>query len=445
VGIGIAGLGSKIGSEENDLMNKKVMAVAVAGAFAAPMAFAQTSNVQIYGRANVGIDQYQAKGAQDSVQDRQSRLRVFDGSSRVGFRGTEDLGGGLKAIFQIETGVNMDTGNEVGQNSATNSSAGTWGSRETFAGLDSNFGRLIFGRMTVYRGSGTVVQTGANYVNTDLPWSDGLSTGRIQGAFQTNPTRLSNVVHYTTPTFAGINASLYYSPTPQEAVQLSSGTTTATDTDGRIWGGTLRATYGPFYGQFDYVDGTGNSPQGPPVAGAFTDKVKARANKISLGWQYMPGANLGVVVARLTNNNGNGGVGGQAAVAGTGITRQVVTIGDGVNQIAWMVNWEHTFGNIQVLAQYGQLDKLKGCDDVTSPGGCDNSKAQGWLVGARYLFSKRTWVYFTYNAIENESNQFVDYQGGNISSVALPPAQGNAGTPYGADPRIFALGILHNF
>jgi predicted porin len=47
-------------------------------------------------------------------------------ASRVGIRGTEDLGNGFRAIFQIETGVNVDSGNQLGQNGSTNPNTGFW-------------------------------------------------------------------------------------------------------------------------------------------------------------------------------------------------------------------------------------------------------------------------------------------------------------------------------
>src|SRR3954462_5450954 len=119
------------------LMQKKLMALAVAGALSAPVAaFAQASNVQIYGRANVGVDNYEAKGATAANADFKGRMRVFDQGSRLGVRGTEDLGGGLKALFQIESGVNIDSGSANGQNGALNSSTGRFASRDSFVGLE---------------------------------------------------------------------------------------------------------------------------------------------------------------------------------------------------------------------------------------------------------------------------------------------------------------------
>ena len=59
------------------------------------------------------------------------------------------------------------------------------------------------------------------------------------------------------------------------------------------------------------------------------------------------------------------------------------------------------------------------------------------MIGARYFMSKRTWTYLTYNATTNEAAQNRDYTGGGMTS-ANPAA-------LGSDPKIIALGILHNF
>src|SRR5205085_8512877 len=90
-------------------MNKKLVALAVAGAFALPLAAqAQTANVTLYGRLNLDLEfikGQQPDGSNPTVN------RVSSNSSRFGLRGTENIGGGLNAIFQIEQNVSGDTGN----------------------------------------------------------------------------------------------------------------------------------------------------------------------------------------------------------------------------------------------------------------------------------------------------------------------------------------------
>lgn len=87
-------------------MNKKLIALAVAAASVAPAAMAQTANpVTLYGRVYVMFESVEAKGGASPVV---RRNRVSDQSSLLGVRGTEDLGGGLKAFFQLETAFKPD-------------------------------------------------------------------------------------------------------------------------------------------------------------------------------------------------------------------------------------------------------------------------------------------------------------------------------------------------
>jgi predicted porin len=393
-----------------------ILAAAVCGLLAASGAAAQSSSVQLYGRANLGFDYYSATGARDqgatpgSQLNYEGRMRVFDNSSRVGLRGTEDLGNGLKAIFQIETGVNVDNGSNTGQGGQGNGSTGFWASRDSYVGLDSNFGRLTFGRQSIYYSNGVNAQFASNYINTEVPWTDGRAFGRVR----VPATRTSNVVLYTTPSFSGLNASLYYSPNAQEAVQNNA----TADTDGNIWGATVRGEWGPFYTQFDYVSNQGNSS----LTGGVRSDVSAY--KLGASWGYMPGARIGLIGSLAYDNQALG-----------------LTPGDKVDQVGWTVNWEHTFGNLQVMAQYGQLGDLKSCDSDAAPGNiaCGDSSARAYMVGLRYFLSKRTWVYASYNGVSNKSNQFADYTNSGYTSV------GGGTLPYGADPQVWAAGILHNF
>ena len=411
-------------------MNKKVMAVAVAGVLAAPTAFAQSSNVQLYGRAVLGVDYYSATGARDqgavagSTLNMEGRMRVFDNSSRVGLRGTEDLGNGLKAIFQIETGVNIDNGSNTGQAGTNNVSSGFWASRDSFAGIDSNFGRLTFGRQSIYWANGVNAQFAANYINTEIPWTNGTGFGRMG-----IPTaRTSNTVQYTTPTFAGINATLSWSPCAGSGTFGTSGANAfcaesvqnnaVSDTDGKVWGATVRGEWGPFYAQIDYLDGSGNSlySGAPRPDGEFW--------KVGGSWGYMPGARVGLIWVRGDRNYVPG-----------------LSAGEKAYQQGWTINWEHTFGNFQVMAQYGQTGDIKDCGTLPAAGaiGCDESGSSGYMVGGRYFLSKRTWLFASYNRVTNDANQFSDYTGGNITST------GGGVVPYGANPQIFAVGLFHQF
>lgn len=160
-------------------MQKKLIALAVAGLSTA--AFAQ-SNVTVYGRANLGFDSYSATGsAAGAAQDYKGRTRVFDNGSRIGFRGEENLGNGLKASFVIESGVNIDSGTNTGQGGQASTSVGTLGTRSSWLALGGNWGEVRLGRQDLYWGDGVLNQTSANYINTATTLSSGVGSGIVGG------------------------------------------------------------------------------------------------------------------------------------------------------------------------------------------------------------------------------------------------------------------------
>ena len=418
-------------------MNRKVMAAAVMSALAAP-ALAQTSTVTLYGRANLGIDNWAATGSTSTTNDQKSRMRVYDVGSRLGVRGVEDLGGGLRAVFQIESGLNADNGTNLGQGAQTNTSAGFLASRPSWVGLDGAFGRVLWGRQDVWWGNGTIAQTAANYINTEVPWFTG-GNGRVS----VGVARQSNVFSYTSPTFGGFNASLYWSPDTAgggtSAANTVAGNTGLTFTNNettnanknpnaRLLGLTARWAGGPISAQYDYVSRETASDQ------FATGRPKNTAHKAGLGFMYAPASTgqISIVATQTKLHDFNGAV---------------FSAGTNLKQNAFALNWEHVFGNIQALAQVGLLQKITGCGggaaalEAGAAAGttvCDQSKAKAWMVGARYLASKRTAVYLTFNQIKNDANQFADYTGGSYTSNI-----GAAGA--GSDPRVIALGVIHNF
>jgi predicted porin len=412
-------------------MNKKLMAAAVAGVLVAPAAFAQSSNVQLYGRINGGLDYYKATGATNTVagQDlnRGGRFRVFDNSSRVGLRGTEDLGNGLKAIFQIESGVNIDNGaSQTGQGGQTNVSTGFWGTRDTYGGLQAGWGRLTYGRQSIYWVNGVNAPFAGAWINTEIPWTNGTNLGRVSnGGIIT--ARVSNTIQYTSPTWAGNNFTLSWSPSPQEAVQAQStvgagGTLVSEDTNGQILGATWRGTFGPIYAQIDWAQPQLNTTTTTVVGGfPVSSKKKGTLWKAGLGWGYLPGARISAIWVRTTNNQPTG-----------------ATVEQNVYKDGYTINWYHTFGNLQAMAQYGWTGDAKGCAAVDAATVCNSSKSTAFMVGGRYLLSKRTWLYLSYNYLKNQANEFVDYTGAAQTSV-------NGNLPYGADPQVLALGFFHHF
>ena len=112
-------------------MNKKLIALAVAGAMAGP-AIAAAADVEVYGKARVSIGFTGNDNETDDVSD--SETTITSHSSRFGIKGSEDLGNGLTAVYQIESKVNLDDG------------GGTLAGRDSFVGLAGGFGTVLLGR-----------------------------------------------------------------------------------------------------------------------------------------------------------------------------------------------------------------------------------------------------------------------------------------------------------
>jgi len=121
------------------IMKKSLIALAVAGLMSGA-AFAQ-SNVTISGVVDVGYSH-----RSDSASNAANRSAFDNGiqsGSRINFSGVEDLGNGLKAVFVLETGLNIDRGGL----SANGSSADRGFGRQTYAGLAGDFGTFVSGRV----------------------------------------------------------------------------------------------------------------------------------------------------------------------------------------------------------------------------------------------------------------------------------------------------------
>lgn len=167
-------------------MKKSLIALAVLAASGAAMA---QSNVSIYGIADVVIhNDKSANPAQDGTQMTSGGFST----SRIGFRGTEDLGGGLKANFQLEQGINLVSG------------AGGTFNRQSWVGLSGGFGEVKFGNTTTaYDDIATAA--GPGFDSNVFDSSDIMFT---QDAYTSRP---GSVIYYATPDFGGFSAAASYS------------------------------------------------------------------------------------------------------------------------------------------------------------------------------------------------------------------------------------------
>lgn len=250
-------------------MKKSLIALAVLAASGAAMA---QSSVTLYGVADLSLAKTNAPVAGNATRTAfqlSGSGTMNNGTSRLGVRGVEDLGGGLKASFNFEHGLNMENG-------AGNLSGGQMWSRAAWLALQGGFGRFQMGRSLnpSFYGVAAWELTGtANY-----------SAVGTQFNFTGQGPRSSSLVQYTTPNMGGFSATLGYNFKPDNIV-----------TGGNVTGNAkydLNVIYanGPLAAALSYNKTNGNNALGQSYKG-----------NMALGASYDFGM---VKVAGSIQNNG---------------------------------------------------------------------------------------------------------------------------------------------
>lgn len=372
-------------------MQKKIIALALAG-LASSAAFAQ-SNVTIYGRMDYG---YMYRGDNDgaslNVDNRGEFASGIGAGSRIGFKGAEDLGNGLKAIFQAEFGLGMDE------------STGLNSTRNAYVGLTGNFGTVVGGRLDGVR---------YGIYNKYDAFAGGHIGNFTQMTAQVD--RANNAIAYISPTFlGGLSATLAYSShignsnvlslDPQEgkATALKNGN----DGDGVLYTAMLNYTNGPLSLTADYETVNFMGGEVTKTTNNYAvDKVKV----YTVGGSY----DFGVVkLAALYDN--------QTVDARTG--------GKAADIDSWFVSASAPLGKFLVKATYGETEN----DEVSE------SKSTKFGIGLDYNLSKRTKLYTGYAIISN------DDKAGAMLSPAANCSTGRTGcVNYGTQGG--EVGIAHIF
>lgn len=357
-------------------MQKKLIALALASAFAAP-AFAATSNVDVYGVLNVSIDRV------DSNQTGKDKsTSVNSNASRLGFKGSEDLGGGLKAIWQVESGFNADTG------------GGSIGSRNTFVGLSGGFGTVLAGRHdTPMKMLGRKIDNFGDGMGDDRNIL-GSTADTGKNAFDGRP---NNVIAYITPNFSGLTAAVAY-----VADNGSSTTGTACVT-------TLDCNTN------DAISAMADYSNGPFMVGAGYEKHNVNAAGVTSSrklYRFVGGFTFGDAKLGALYESGSA----DAALAAA-------------DRNAWGIFGNYAIGAITLKANYLKAGDYKNMA---------NSSAKQYTLGADYSLSKRSTAYVYYAKVKNDTNAgFGLGAGGGDSNQVVGVA--------GADPSVIGLGMKHTF
>ncbi|MBD5802911.1 Outer membrane porin protein 32 precursor [Azoarcus sp. Aa7] len=378
-------------------MQKKLIALAIAGLASAPV-FAQT-NVTVYGVVDVTAESVAAKGGDAPEIDR--RTRVTSNSSLIGFRGTEDLGNGLKALFQIESGFNAD-----------GTGTSTLATRDTFVGLTGGFGTLQLGKVSsIMRAAGAKVDF--NPAATGIGFQ-AATYGTIAGVVTPTDVRLNNAVMYTTPSFSGLIGQVTYSAGEK---RVSPDVNGGEGINAQSYQFAGAYENGPVYVSAGYalykdlqVAGFGGN-----AAGVSDDMKNTR---VAAKYSFPTNTTVSALYDRAKYEQSEAGF-------DTDIKRN-----------AWMVGVEQKFaGNQAVYLQYARSQELKG--DACDFDACDNTDFAQWTLGYTYSLSKRTMVKAYYTRLNNERNSDVDFYLSGVGSGGFVGA--------GQDPNGFGVGLRHSF
>jgi predicted porin len=360
------------------------IAAATALLIGLPSIAAAQSSLVVYGLVDVGF--VYEKGASAGPV---SKLTSGVGSiSRLGFRGTEDLGSGLSTFFVLESGLKVDTGERDVVGSAFN--------RQAFVGLKSSIGTLTLGRQ--YTPYYTTLATVAD------PFGVGYA-GSAKNLFPTvgNNTRTSNTIMISTPVFSGFSADLAYAP----------GEQADSNSAGRQFGAGVGYAGGPLTVRLAYLNKNNDisaaaaSAAAPAVSrGIGTNTLLAGNYDFGVAKAYLAyGQDHGVNSAVLPN--GSNPFGGVPATPST--DSNDVLVGVSV-----------PFGVGTLLASYMHKN------DKTA----FNQDASQYAVGYLYAVSKRTSFYTSYAYIRNKNG--AAYTVGNNAEV-------------GSGNRAMNVGIRHTF
>lgn len=343
-------------------MKKSLLALAVLGAFAG--AASAQSSVTIYGVVDTGFAHIdRGDNAAGQSLSRNGIESGLNAASRIGFKGIEDLGNGLKAEFVLEEGINTDTGLDANGNAGFN--------RLAFVGLNGGFGKVRLGRQE-------------NQLKEMLTQIDTFSAAGMAnahdfiGGYDGLPQRQNNMVTWQSQNYGGFSGSLgYIFGEANDDNSANSG-----------WGARLGYGNGPLNVQFAYQkqNETALDANNVPVVGGLDADTKTAL----LGATYDFGA------FKL-----HGLYGEKKYDAG------LVDVND-VKVRTGLIGATVPFGASAIRAEYIKNDNR----DI------DDADSDVFALSYTYAMSKRTTLYATYVHVSNDDGATLGLGGGDDAAAA---------------------------
>ncbi len=372
-------------------MKKSLIALAALAASSAAMA---QSSVTVYGLVDVWVgsakESSTTAGTTTSTRNNVLESGGF-ATSRIGFKGTEDLGGGLKANFNIETAISPDA-----------PSATSIGSRNAWVGLSGGFGAVQLGRVwTPYDDARATANDtfNANFASSFLAWR----------GYQD---RTTNGIRYDTPTIAGFTGNVAYAFGEDKAAAAGSKASSLTSFG-------LNYSNGPIVANLAHqIDKDNTSSNAIPTGG--TALADSGIYRDLSGLRGLLNANAVNSLGKTTYTliNGSYDLGVAKLVAGYNTVKATaVGVAGSAKANEWNVGVEAPLGaNLAVGAGYSKSQaKLNGVD---------NNKNTAYSLALKYTLSKRTFLYSAY------------FQNKNTDQVTVGSSTKDSA---------FAVGIQHAF
>lgn len=334
-------------------MNKKLMAVAVAGALAAPaMAFAQASTVQIYGLLNAEYG-FVSQPNTPANASRESADGFQSGASRIGFKGEEKLGSGMSAWFQCESDIRFLSG--------STRTSGSWCDRNSAIGLKGGFGNFFLGTWDT-----PIKQAVAKTRMLNETGYLGAQHLLLSGSEFDGSLRVAHSINYVTPTMGGFTARAQITSTNAAYNALDNA-----NVKGRILGLGADFSNGPL------VIAAGWEKADDNRASVVSSAAGAKDTSWALGATY----SFGKIKGGLTYTNQKGEAGATE-----------------LKRTAWnlALDWQIT-GPGMVRFGYTQASDYKG-----NAGSADTGAKQ-WQIGYNHSLSKRTTAGLAYVKVDNDS------------------------------------------
>jgi predicted porin len=416
-------------------MQKKLIALAIAG-LASSAAFAQ-SNVTAYGVIDYGyVNRSSSDGASTQNGTRSEFASGVASGSRLGFKGSEDLGNGLKAIFEIEYGITVDnggnatnttsvptktsTGGYVYQSGAPVASSNyqsTFWNRHSYVGLTGGFGTVLGGRVDGDRYS---------VINSYDPFGGGTVASAVTAFGGGQVTRGDNAIAYISPDLSGFTILAFYTTKLVGNEAANVGTGKQNDKDLR--GGGLNVTYanGPIRATANYESFSQKSLGSSDVkvyefAGSYdfgVVKISALYDDVKAD---RPASAAGADIFDITGTT--------VLIPGAAAVTALSNATDFRN---FLIGASFPVGNGLIRAVFTKHDDRN----------ADNAGYKKFGIGYKHNLSKRTYLYTDYARISNDSAGAgqIGYSG---VAGAADYTQTAGVTSYGT--RGFDLGINHSF